>query len=86
MQGNDTLVERQQRRAITEAMQDDCLSEYNPMTREDYESTIASWIGTLLVLADHVASHPQPDQASGEAHQEQQPEPKTRPFEQDLAV
>ena len=56
------------------------------MTREDYESTVASWIGSLLVLAEHVASHPQPAVANEEASQEQLPEPKARPYEQDLVT
>ena len=64
----------------------DCLSHFNPSTQEEYESTVASWVGTLLVLAEHVSSHPQPKPASKEAKQEQLPEPKARPFEQDLAT
>lgn len=64
----------------------DCLAQFNPSTREDYESTIASWIGSLLVLAEHVSSHPQPKPASKDASQEQLPEPKARPYQQDLAL
>ncbi len=56
------------------------------MTREDYESTVVSWIGSLLVLAEHVASHPQPTLASEDASQEQLPEPKARPYKQDLVT
>ena len=65
---------------------DNCLLHFNPGTKEDYESVIASWVGTLLVLAEHISLHPQPQQVSEEASQEQLPEPKARPYIQDLAT
>lgn len=73
-------------RQLHESGQEDCLAQFNPMTREDYESTVASWIGSLLVLAEHLSSTPQALSRSGEAVQEQLPEPKARPFKQDLIL
>jgi len=62
-----------------------CMPIFNPTSREGYESTVSSWVGTLLVLADHLALFPHAGRGSHEAHQDQQPKPTTAPWKQELA-
>ena len=32
-----------------------CLLDYNPIENEEYEEVVATWLASLLVLADHLA-------------------------------
>ena len=58
---------------------------FNPLGREEYEETVASWVGSLLVLAHHLTLHPHASAVSQEASQLAQPQPKSPPTKQDLA-
>lgn len=57
---------------------------FNPLTQEEYQSTVASWMGAFLVLADHLLLHPHASAASHKAEQQQLPEPDTPPTKQEL--
>ena len=63
-----------------------CLLDYNPMESEEYEEVVATWLASLLVLADHLAANPAASSANAEAEQEQQPFPPTPPSKQDLVA
>ena len=63
-----------------------CLLDYNPMESEEYEEVVATWLASLLVLADHLAANPAASSASAEAEQDQQPLPPTPPSKQELVA
>ena len=56
------------------------------MEREEYEEVVATWLASLLVLAQHLADHPAATSAATEAEQEQLPLPPTPPSKQELAA
>ena len=58
---------------------------FNPTRREDYEATVSSWVGSLLVLAEHLVTHPHASSASHDAQQQQLPEPQAPPTKQELS-
>ena len=51
-----------------------CLPLFNPMTVAEYREVVASWIGSILVLARHLQNQPNQNWASFHAEQLQQPE------------
>lgn len=61
-----------------------CLRDYNPLGLEEYQDTVARWLGALLVLAAHLAAHPTASAAAHDARQSQLPLPPVKPTEQDL--
>jgi hypothetical protein len=63
-----------------------CLTDYNPQDREEYEEVVATWLASMLVLADHLAHHPRASTAASQAEQGQLPLPPTPPSKQDLAA
>lgn len=63
-----------------------CLLDYNPMEKEEYEEVVATWLASLLVLAQHLAQHPAATSATAEAEQDQLPLPPTPPSKQELAA
>lgn len=63
-----------------------CLSDYNPQEREEYEEVVATWLASMLLLADHLAQHPAASSAESQAEQDQLPLPPTPPSKQDLAA
>ena len=79
------MLDRIVQRALAEQMDSGCFAAFNPLSREDFEATVAGWVGALLVLADHLVAHPHASAASSEAEQQQLPEPQTPPSEQDLS-
>lgn len=73
------MLDRIVQRALAEQMDSGCFAAFNPLSREDFEATVAGWVGALLVLADHLVAHPHASAASSEAEQQQLPEPQTPP-------
>ena len=63
-----------------------CLLDYNPMENEEYEEVVATWLASLLVLADHLAANPSASSANAEAEQDQLPLPPTPPSKQELVA
>ncbi len=63
-----------------------CLLDYNPMESEEYEEVVATWLASLLVLADHLAANPAASSAAAEAEQDQPPFPPTPPSKQELVA
>ena len=63
-----------------------CLLDYNPMESEEYEEVVATWLASLLLLADHLAANPAASSANAEAEQDQLPLPPTPPSKQDLVA
>ena len=63
-----------------------CLLDYNPMESEEYEEVVATWLASLLVLADHLAANPAASSAAAEAEQDQLPFPPTPPSKQELVA
>lgn len=63
-----------------------CLTDYNPLEKEDYEEVVATWLASLLLLADHLAKHPTASSAAADAEQGQLPLPPTPPSKQELAA
>lgn len=63
-----------------------CLLDYNPTENEEYEEVVATWLASLLVLADHLAANPAASSANAEAEQDQLPLPPTPPSKQDLVA
>ena len=63
-----------------------CARDFGPMEADDYEATLAAWLSSVLVLGDHLAAHPRASSADAHAMQGSQPEPKTPPTKQDLAL
>ena len=61
-----------------------CLREYNPLVLDDYQDVVARWLGSLLVLAAHLAAHPAASSAAHDAGQSQLPLPPVKPSKQDL--
>ena len=64
----------------------DCFSMFNPTAREDYEAVIASWIGSLMVLARHLQTQPLQSLANFHAEQLQQPDLTDADAEQALSL
>ena len=50
-----------------------CFPMFNPTSKQEYEAVIASWVGSLMVLARHIVSQPISNLASFHAEQLQQP-------------